>query len=190
MCKDAGLSVRIISGTGNGGAHGWNIVRVGDSARAAGQYYNVDCTWDGMDSKTHHAYFLKSDDDLVNHTRDAQYATAEFKAAFPVSDVSYMLSSGKNVPNIRHRIVKYTNTSDIWYSTADKKPKVIALVQATCSRSQATVRDMAATKDFGDVDLYVVYSETANTPGAVTSLQVLLMHMPPTAATLLLAIAA
>lgn len=167
MCKDAGLSVRIISGTGNGGAHGWNIVRVGDSARAAGQYYNVDCTWDGMDSKTHHAYFLKSDDDLVNHTRDAQYATAEFKAAFPVSDVSYMLSSGKNVPNIRHRIVKYTNTSDIWYSTADKKPKVIALVQATCSRSQATVRDMAATKDFGDVDLYVVYSETANTPGAV-----------------------
>lgn len=167
MCKDAGLSVRIISGTGNGGAHGWNIVRVGDSARAAGQYYNVDCTWDGMDSKTHHAYFLKSDDDLVNHTRDAEYTTAEFMAAFPVSDVSYMLSSGKNVPNIQHRITKYTNTSDIWYTTADKKPKVIALVQATCSRSQATVRDMAATKDFGDVDLYVVYAETANTPGAV-----------------------
>lgn len=47
LCKEAGLSVRIISGTGNGGPHAWNIVRIGS------KYYNVDCTWDGQDAVTY-----------------------------------------------------------------------------------------------------------------------------------------
>ena len=39
MCKDAGLSVRIIPGTANGGAHAWNIVKCDD------KYYQMDVTF-------------------------------------------------------------------------------------------------------------------------------------------------
>lgn len=55
MCKEAGLSVRIISGTANGGSHAWNIVKVGDV------YYAVDSTWDGQDAQTLDQYLLKSE---------------------------------------------------------------------------------------------------------------------------------
>lgn len=63
LCKEAGLSVRIISGTGNGGAHAWNIVRIGS------KYYNVDCTWDGQGAATYNNFLLKSEADFSNHTQ-------------------------------------------------------------------------------------------------------------------------
>ena len=73
MCKEAGLSVRIISGTGNGGPHAWNIVKV-DNA-----YYNVDSTWEGQDSTTLDTYLLLNEKDFSsNHTRNSEYTTDEF----------------------------------------------------------------------------------------------------------------
>ena len=169
MCKDAGLSVRIISGIGNGGNHGWNIVKISDSARAAGQYYNVDCTWDGQSDETHHSYFLKCDADFINHTRDAEYNTAEFLAAFPMTEASYVFSKSMNVPNINLKMDHYQGESaddyfevgDSVYTSAQGKPKVIAIVQNTCTRSQETVREIAE-NDFGDVDLYVVLGLAAS----------------------------
>ena len=65
LCKEAGLSVRIISGTGNGGAHAWNIVRIGS------KYYNVDCTWDGQNEATYNDFLLKSEADFSDHTRES-----------------------------------------------------------------------------------------------------------------------
>ena len=91
LCKEAGLSVRIISGTGNGGAHGWNIVRIGS------KYYNVDCTWDGQDADTYNEYLLKSEADFRDHTRESwkvadshylDYTSAEFNTQYPMTEKS------------------------------------------------------------------------------------------------------
>ena len=92
LCKEAGLSVRIISGTGNGGAHGWNIVRIGS------KYYNVDCTWDGQDATTYNEFLLKSEADFRDHTRKSwkvagshylDYTSAEFNAQYPMTEKSW-----------------------------------------------------------------------------------------------------
>ena len=92
LCKEAGLSVRIISGTGNGGAHGWNIVRIGS------KYYNVDCTWDGQDATTYNEYLLKSEADFRDHTRESwkvadshylDYTSAEFNTQYPMTEKSW-----------------------------------------------------------------------------------------------------
>lgn len=92
LCKEAGLSVRIISGTGNGGPHAWNIVRIGS------KYYNVDCTWDGQDAATYNEYLLKSEADFKDHTRESwkvagshylDYTSAEFNAQYPMTEKSW-----------------------------------------------------------------------------------------------------
>lgn len=92
LCKEAGLSVRIISGTGNGGAHAWNIVRIGS------KYYNVDCTWDGQDAATYNDFLLKSEADFSDHTRESwkvagsrylDYTSAEFNAQYPMTEKSW-----------------------------------------------------------------------------------------------------
>ena len=92
LCKEAGLSVRIISGTGNGGTHGWNIVRIGS------KYYNVDCTWDGQDADTYNEYLLKSEADFRDHTRESwkvadshylDYTSAEFNTQYPMTEKSW-----------------------------------------------------------------------------------------------------
>lgn len=92
LCKEAGLSVRIISGTGNGGQHAWNIVRIGS------KYYNVDCTWDGQDVATYNEFLLKSEADFRDHTRESwpvagshclDYTSAEFYAQYPMTEKSW-----------------------------------------------------------------------------------------------------
>ena len=92
LCKEAGLSVRIISGTGNGGLHAWNIVRIGS------KYYNVDCTWDGQNTATYNDFLLKSEADFSDHTRKSwkvagsyylYYTSAEFNAQYPMTEKSW-----------------------------------------------------------------------------------------------------
>ena len=92
LCKEAGLSVRIISGTGNGGPHAWNIVRIGS------KYYNVDCTWDGQDAATYNEFLLKSEADFRDHTCESwkvagshylDYTSAEFNAQYPMTEKSW-----------------------------------------------------------------------------------------------------
>lgn len=92
LCKEAGLSVRIISGTGNGGPHAWNIVRIGS------KYYNMDCTWDGQDAATYNEFLLKSEADFRDHTRESwkvagsrylDYTSAEFNTQYPMTEKSW-----------------------------------------------------------------------------------------------------
>lgn len=77
---------------GNGGAHGWNIVRIGS------KYYNVDCTWDGQGATTYNKYLLKSEADFKDHTRKSwkvagnhylDYTSAEFNAQYPMTEKSW-----------------------------------------------------------------------------------------------------
>ena len=99
LCKEAGLSVRIISGTGNGGPHAWNIVRIGS------KYYNMDCTWDGQDEATYNEFLLKSEADFRDHTRESwkvadshylDYTSAEFNAQYPMTEKSWAESDDSN----------------------------------------------------------------------------------------------
>ena len=42
LALEMGIDCRFIAGTGNGGAHGWNIAKIGN------YYYNLDATWDAQ----------------------------------------------------------------------------------------------------------------------------------------------
>ncbi len=88
MFTEAGLETRIISGTGDGVPHAWNIVKVN------GKWYNIDLTWDdpiSSDGKPMlvYDYFLKSTKDFIDHKRDAEYKTDTFVKTYPIAKTSY-----------------------------------------------------------------------------------------------------
>ena len=56
LLQKVGIQSFMATGTGNGGKHAWNIVRID------GKYYNVDLTWDDQESDTFHAYFNLTDE--------------------------------------------------------------------------------------------------------------------------------
>ncbi len=60
LCTAAGLECIYVSGLGNGGAHGWNLVKID------GKWYHVDCTWDdpGTGGYECHDYFLLTDEEM------------------------------------------------------------------------------------------------------------------------------
>jgi len=92
LCLEAGIDCRIISGTGGGLPHVWNIVRVGDA------YYNVDATWDA--TLNSHCFFLKSDQGFLRHVRDGDdgddrtteidYTDAAFYSQYPMHTEDYI----------------------------------------------------------------------------------------------------
>ena len=95
MLRQEGIETRLISGTGNGGPHAWNIVKIG------GVFYNVDSTWDSNENLVYYnkptlydsQYLMKwrllSDASFTNHTRDDQFMTSEFYEQYPMSNVDY-----------------------------------------------------------------------------------------------------
>jgi transglutaminase-like putative cysteine protease len=88
MMEEAGIPCRIISGSGLKEPHAWNIVKLD------GLWYNIDCTWDdpvGAVEKNYvgYDYFLKSNADFKDHTRDLEYNTDEFNQEHVMSGVSY-----------------------------------------------------------------------------------------------------
>ena len=82
MALMAGVDCRLIPGNGNGGPHAWNIMKMGD------KYYNVDATWDAV-SYPDYKYFLKSDENFENHTRDAEWKTDEIYQQYPMGEEDY-----------------------------------------------------------------------------------------------------
>lgn len=80
LCYLSGIECICISGTGNGGGHGWNKVKID------GQWYNVDVTWDDPVSTKpvlRYDYFLVSDSVLAQDHNWIAYAF------WPKSPVSY-----------------------------------------------------------------------------------------------------
>ncbi len=59
LLEACGIECEYVSGYGNGGRHGWNIVQIG------GEWYHVDTTWDDpipdREGYVRYNYFLKSD---------------------------------------------------------------------------------------------------------------------------------
>ncbi len=83
LALEAGIDARLISGMGNGGKHGWNIVRLN------GVYYNLDATWDSSRTNENYSYFLKCDNNFSDHTRDPQYTNADFYSRYPMARKDY-----------------------------------------------------------------------------------------------------
>lgn len=74
LLREAGVSARIIAGTGTASSgaepHAWNIVRMDD-----GYYYNADSTWDA--GRSVYQYCLLCDKSiLANHSRSSDYDPA------------------------------------------------------------------------------------------------------------------
>lgn len=77
ILTEVGVACRIISGTGDGGGHAWNIVGIGDD------WYNLDVTWD--DTAKTNIYFLKGENKFGDHVRDDEYLTRDFLSQYPMS---------------------------------------------------------------------------------------------------------
>ena len=87
LALEMGIDIRLIPGDSDGDGesdHAWNIVELGDL------YYNADPTWDTNYAESdNYQYFLVTDDNFTSHTRDAEYATEAFYAAYPMGQTDY-----------------------------------------------------------------------------------------------------
>ena len=83
------VDARIVTGIGNDGAHGWNIVQLD------GKYYNLDATWDAPRAQygVEYDYFLRTQADFEDHSRDEEFLSAEFMAAYPMAEANYTPST-------------------------------------------------------------------------------------------------
>ena len=77
MMLAAGLSCRIVSGIGNGGAHSWNLVKMGTL------WYYMDVTWNDS-TGVRDRFFLKGSSNFTDHQIDTKMYDAAFFAAHPV----------------------------------------------------------------------------------------------------------
>ena len=68
LCKYAGISCRVVTGTAYGsngeGNHAWNVVKKGS------KWYNMDVTWDDTTSST--AYYMKTNSKFSKHYADSR----------------------------------------------------------------------------------------------------------------------
>ena len=157
MCKEAGLSVRIISGTANGGLHAWNIVKVGDV------YYAVDSTWDGQDAQTLNQYLLKSEKDFsADHTRSAEYTTEEFNDTYPMALNSYYKKNFndplyRDNPQYDNVALDGTTVATVSFS----KSKILIYFSTQCGYSQATIGEISKNTYIG-ADIVAVAVNTTS----------------------------
>jgi hypothetical protein len=85
MCHSLDLPVRVITGTGGGGNHAWNIVALD------GLFYNVDATWDSDRSVENRNYFLRGSSNFAGHAASSAYLTSTFQSTYPISDEDYQV---------------------------------------------------------------------------------------------------
>lgn len=85
LCLELGVDARYVSGTANGGGHGWNIVKLN------GLYYNVDATWDATWYQSGAAYnwFLRGSSNFTDHVAGDDYSTPDFKQEYPIDPADY-----------------------------------------------------------------------------------------------------
>ena len=83
LMLELGIDARVITGwkTSTGGAHAWNIVEL------RGNYYNLDATWDA--GRSEYSYFLRNDENFLDHTRKDVYNTDAFCEAYPIGQTDF-----------------------------------------------------------------------------------------------------
>ena len=102
LLEELGVDGRIISGTGNGGPHAWNIAKIAEN------YYNLDSTWDA--GRTTYNYFLKCNENFADHTRDAEYSSESFNNGYPMGTEDYtytgIIDSGSCGKNLNWKVTE------------------------------------------------------------------------------------
>lgn len=87
LALEEGIDARVIGGQGNGGAHGWNIVKICD------RYFNLDSTWDASRYLYGYNYFLKCNKtftkNYTDHFRYTEFSSAQFNASYPMSEADF-----------------------------------------------------------------------------------------------------
>ncbi len=91
MALEVGMDARYISGIGNGSPHGWNIVELEDL------YYNLDSTWDA--GRSTYDYFLRSNANFGDHTRDGEYNSTAFITEYPMDTEDYVYEEKPSTSN-------------------------------------------------------------------------------------------
>ena len=85
LALEAGVDARLITGTGNGGGHAWNIANLGDS------YYYLDSTWDA--GRASYKYYLKGKTDFGDHQNGEEFSSDEFFARYMIPETGYEICS-------------------------------------------------------------------------------------------------
>lgn len=90
LALELNVDARLIPGIGNGGDHGWNIVKLD------GKYYNLDATWDATRAQggREYTYFLRCQDNFSDHARKAEYDTEAFHSAYPMDTADFVPVTG------------------------------------------------------------------------------------------------
>lgn len=162
MCKEAGLSVRIITGTSRAQNHAWNIVKIGDL------YYNVDSTWDGQDQFTYSTYLACGKMDFDSHVPAPEYKLDSFVDAYPMAKYKYGWSPVKE--NDTNPTVTFTDTKgNTLTTTANNKALVLAFIGHSCSNSAALMQELDDFADIYDVDVYAIDIQDASFPSNLTT---------------------
>ncbi|MEE3309754.1 transglutaminase domain-containing protein, partial [Sharpea azabuensis] len=97
LANKAGIECRVVDGTGNGGGHAWNLVKID------GKYYFVDVTWDDGNYDKY-TYFLKESDLFAqDHT-----LSDESQKNFGDYNISKTDYDAKLIPTHTHNYVTTT----------------------------------------------------------------------------------
>lgn len=96
LLMEAGIPCRIILGAAGTEIHSWNIIQIGSC------WYNADSTWDSSSYSEgdDFSWFLINEENFMDHTRDDEYRTEEFLAAYPIGNENYGPDSGDDVEPI------------------------------------------------------------------------------------------
>lgn len=79
ICDREGIPCITVLGTGNGGAHKWNYVKMDD-----GKWYMVDTTWNDQETyKLYDWFIIGSDFDGGDHVNSGKMFNAEFTLVYP-----------------------------------------------------------------------------------------------------------
>ena len=90
MLMEQGIDCRIMAGEGNGGAHAWNIAKIGQ------QYYYLDATWDAGTS-SHTEWFLKGSAHFEDHDGSSDPIIDTYQYLYPISEDDYVPDSEPEV---------------------------------------------------------------------------------------------
>ncbi len=97
LCDREGIPCLTVMGTGNGGAHKWNMVQMED-----GEWYLLDSTWDDQTNYTYYSYFL-----IGNNTKAPWFNS-------DVADSTIHIPTGKLFPSANTALT-YPTLSDDTY---------------------------------------------------------------------------